>query len=374
MFVFKADEHIRYCPNYVTERDNVYIIKHSNYNNNMKLRKIFYLLASLCFVLSACESDDENNGTGDVPNGALPSAEFTPNNLPDEPYAEDAIKIVAEDEDAPFYSIELMGDGHYLLCLTRPAELPTKAVCVDKTANGGFRISKSHKTSAMRTRIVTDENGTTNIGYGNMYYGAFEKIGDRKYRLSNGCEIELQEQSRAIKTIWYSSPDGLVVTIKISIYDNVLDDNTRSLCRTWNYNSIEIWGYVNDAYIVHGKQTIVDGRVEREFESSMSDWEEDDILDDDSELCYKAIFSTNGTYLCFFRDGTAEAYSWEWSDEKSGTIHTWDASEYSLDKQDHLYSKIRFAGRQMRVYNDVSEREDGMTSRSVTVETQTAAQ
>ena len=340
----------------------------------MKLRKIFYLLASLCFVLSACESDDENNGTGDVPNGALPSAEFTPNNLPDEPYAEDAIKIVAEDEDAPFYSIELMGDGHYLLCLTRPTELPTKAVCVDKTANGGFRISNSHNTSAMRTRSVTDENGTTNIGYGNMYYGAFEKIGDRKYRLSNGCEIELQEQSRAIKTIWYSSPDGLVVTIKISIYDNVLDDNTRSLCRTWNYNSIEIWGYVNDAYIVHGKQTIVDGRVEREFESSMSDWEEDDILDDDSELCYKAIFSTNGTYLCFFRDGTAEAYSWEWSDEKSGTIHTWDASEYSLDKQDHLYSKIRFAGRQMRVYNDVSEREDGMTSRSVTVETLTAAQ
>lgn len=341
----------------------------------MKLRKLLYLFASVCLVLSSCESDDENNGSEYVPEGALPSAEFTPNNLPDEPYAADAIKIVAESEDAPFYSLELMADGHYLLTLTRPNELPTKAVSVDKTDNGEFRIFKSRNPSAKRTRSVADEDGTINIGYGDMYYGTFVKIGDKKYRLSNGAEVDLKEATSTSKTVWYSSPDGLLVIIKIYVYESVADKMTRSLCRTWNYNSFEAWLYFNGSYVAHAKQTLVDGRVDRLFQtSSIYDFEEDDILEEDSEMCYKVIFSLYGTYICFYRDGTTNVYTWKWHDAKSGTIHTWDASETILEKQDHLYSKVRFAGKQMRIYTDITEREDGMTGRTVVVETLTAAQ
>ena len=47
----------------------------------MKFRHLFYLLASLSMVLSACESDDETSGNNEPPEVALPSAEFRPNSL-----------------------------------------------------------------------------------------------------------------------------------------------------------------------------------------------------------------------------------------------------------------------------------------------------
>ena len=89
----------------------------------MKMK--FKIIYSILFVFSgvvmpACsDSDDEISGNDTPPAGALPSAEFEPNSLPDEPYAEDAIRIVAEEEYAPFYALELMPDGNYLLTTAR---------------------------------------------------------------------------------------------------------------------------------------------------------------------------------------------------------------------------------------------------------------
>lgn len=343
----------------------------------MKTKNLFYLIVSLCFVLSACESDDETNGSDGLPEGALPSSEFTPNNLPDEPYADDVIKIVAEDDDAPFYSLELMADGHYLLSLSRPASNLAKAVSEDKTADGACGICQSRQSSAMPTRIVIDEEGTRSSGYGGLDYGTFIKIADHKYRLNNGVEIDFSEYTVSTKTVKYKIPDGVVAVVNVYRVEPLQDVLTRSLCRAWNCNSFEVWGFINDAYVVHGKQTLVDGNVERQFQASQSsifDIEEDDFLDDDDELCYKVVFSSNGTYICFYRDNTAEAYAWEWSDQKKGIIHTWDPAEYSLEKQDHQYFNVRFAGKQMRMYIDVSEQEAGMTARSVWVWTLTAAQ
>lgn len=279
----------------------------------MKLTRLFFLFSSLCIVLSACESDDENNGGGNVPEGALPSAVFKPNNLPDEPYAEDAIKIVAESEDAPFYSIELMADGHYLLSLSRSNDLTTKVVSEGKTDNGAINIHKNRKTSATRTRTVIDEDGTISFGYGDMYYGPFVKIGDNKYRMSNGGEIDFSKFTTSKKPLTYKSPDGTMVEVDVYIVESTLDESTQSLCRTWDCNSFEVWGYVNNAYVAHGKQTIVNGEVNSYFQSSPM-YDIEDFFDDDSETCYKVVFSLNGTYICFYKDDTAEVYSWQWSD------------------------------------------------------------
>ena len=231
----------------------------------MKTKNLFYLIVSLCFVLSACESDDETNGSDGLPEGALPSSEFTPNNLPDEPYADDVIKIVAEDDDAPFYSLELMADGHYLLSLSRPASNLAKAVSEDKTADGACGICQSRQPSAMRTRSVTDEEGTRSSGYGGLYYGTFIKIADHKYRLNNGVEIDFSEYTVSTKTVKYKIPDGVVAVVNVYRVEPLQDVLTRSLCRAWNCNSFEVWGFINDAYVVHGKQTLVDGNVERKM-------------------------------------------------------------------------------------------------------------
>lgn len=78
----------------------------------MKLKFIYYILfAASILTMSACAESDDKGGNDTPPAGSLPSTEFKPNNLPDEPYAEDAIRIEAQNEQAPFYAIELMGMG-----------------------------------------------------------------------------------------------------------------------------------------------------------------------------------------------------------------------------------------------------------------------
>lgn len=325
--------------------------------------------------MSSCSSDDENSGNNSLPEGALPSAEFTTNNLPDEPYAEDAVKITTNENDAPFYSLELMADGHYLLCTTRPSDNNINKISVKKESDGSFNIHKSSK--AMRTRSVTDDNGTTDLGYG-MIYGTFTHLGGKIYRLSDGCEVDLSELTGADKKITYKNSDGTVSNVYVNVSDPISDDATYSLCRAWNLNSLELWGFVNDIYIVHGKQTLLsNGKVERYFKAAKSkllDIEEDDFLDPDDELCYKVVFSQNGTYLCFYLDGTSDVYNWEWTDKSQGTIRTWDEVHYSWEEMDELFSTVRFAGKQMRIYSDVTDSEDGNTSRLVEVVTLTAAQ
>lgn len=325
--------------------------------------------------MSSCSSDDENSGNNSLPEGALPSAEFTTNNLPDEPYAEDAVKITTNENDAPFYSLELMADGHYLLCTTRPSDNNINKISVKKESDGSFNIHKSSK--AMRTRSVTNDNGTTDLGYG-MVYGTFTHLGGKIYRLSDGCEVDLSELTGADKKITYKNSDGTVSNVYVNVSNPVSDDAARSLCRAWNLNSLEVWCYLNSAYIVHGKQTLLsNGKVERYFKAAKSkllDIEEDDFLDPDDELCYKVVFSQNGTYLCFYLDGTSDVYNWEWTDKSQGTIRTWDDVYYSWEEMDELFSTVRFAGKQMRIYSDVTDSEDGNTSRLVEVVTLTAAQ
>ena len=343
----------------------------------MKIKSLFYLLASVCLMLSSCSSDDENSGNNSLPEGALPSAEFTTNNLPDEPYAEDAVKIVTEENDAPFYSLELMADGHYLLCTTRPSDSNINKISVKKESNGSFSIHKSGKAKTMRARSVTDDNGTTDLGYG-MIYGTFTHLGGKIYRLSDGGEVDLSELTGADNKVAYKNSDGTVANVYVSVSNPVSDDAARSLCRTWNLNSLEVWGYLNSAYIAHGKQTLLsNGKVERYFKAAnkkLLGIEEDDFLVPDNELCYKVVFSQNGTYLCFYLDGTSDVYNWEWTDKSQGTIRTWEDVYYSWEEKDELFSTVRFAGKQMRIYTDTTDNEDGYTSRFVEVVTLTAAQ
>ena len=105
---------------------------------NVKFKIVCPLLfIALGIVMPACtDSDDEIGGNDTPPAGALPSAGFEPNNLPDEPYAEDAVLIVAEERYAPFHTLELMPDGSYLL--TYNSYVHTSSVRVAANAGGSF--------------------------------------------------------------------------------------------------------------------------------------------------------------------------------------------------------------------------------------------
>lgn len=334
---------------------------------------ITFIAASL--ITSACTNPEEIiSGNDTPPKGALPSAEFTLNSLPDGPYAEDAIRIEATSEDAPFYSIELIPDGHYLLSTHRPNYSQAATVGVTTNAKGGFTITKKHKDCSARTRSVEDNNGTTYLPNGD-YYGEFIKIGDKKYRLSNGVEIDLMGVTDSDKKVTFKNADGSVSNVYVNVSESVSDDATESLCHTWNCDSFELWAYMNGLYIAHGKQTLKNGMVETYFKSIESDFfeEEDlkyDLLGEDSDYCHTVIFTSKGTYICLYMDGEAEVARWQWVDDDKGIFH-YEDYEYNecYDDEWDGYVTTRFAGNQMRIYEDYTDSEDGVDSRIVAVNT-----
>lgn len=126
----------------------------------MKLRHLLYFVIPMSMVMSACQSDDEINDDT-PPEGALPSVEFTPNNLPEGPYAEDAIRIIANNEyNSPFYSIELTPDGHYVLMEYEPHYMYSNgatSVSVKAKNDGSFMMRKNviPKPHVQGTQLMT---------------------------------------------------------------------------------------------------------------------------------------------------------------------------------------------------------------------------
>lgn len=336
--------------------------------------KIFYplLLLAGCFLLPACtDSEDENGGNDTPPAGALPSEEFTFNTLPDEPYAADAIRIEANDYDAPFLSLELMGDGYYLLTFD-PYSTPFYASEAGQ-AKGKGALRKGR--TAIRTRGTRDENGTITSVEGGVQYGPFTKLSDNKYRLSNGIEIDLQGATGSNGTVTYKGVDGRISTVYVDVFKPTVTDATKSICHTWECNNFELWLYFNGLYIAHGKQVFSNGRVNSYYKPiSGFDYTKDEFFyefaNSDDEYCYKVVFTSTGkngnggTYLCFYLDGDVQETNWQWDDEKQGTLHWYD--EY-----DDAHCTVRFAGNQMRIYEDYTATEDGENLRLVAVNTLT---
>lgn len=335
----------------------------------MKLKNI-YLLISLSVIMSACSKSDDDTSNNNPPAGALPSAEFALSNLPEEQYAADAVRIVAEsdDMDIPFQSIELLPDGTYLLIRYNMYNYYSAPVQVATKADGNFVIHKNHKTEIRLTRSETDEN-TAYFNGGE--YGHFEKIGEKKYMLSSGIELDLSELN-SLHRISYAS-NGRISHVYVKESESNTTDATKSLCRTWDYNSLELWAYWNNYYVAHCKQTVEsNGKVNNYFKILGGDlFEEDEFLDDESEMCYKIIFSKKGTYICFYLDGNIGIAQWNWREESQGTLYyVWNQNYYAADG----YVSVRFAGNQMRIYEDYTDREDGNESmRFVVVNTLTSA-
>lgn len=344
----------------------------------MKRNFLYACLIALASVgFTACESD-ENGEYGDekIPEGALPTTEFTLGNFEDEPYAEDAIKVEVQgtlEGNPEFSSIELFGDGHYLMSGARSNYAPQKNVKVEREADGSVSVFKKRGTKRMATRA--NEDGTIIFDNGSYNYGTYTREQKGVYRFNNGALLDLRKLQEGSSTVVYTNSDGSKSTVYVSYNVNEKPQEMRSICRSWRMNSFETWHYFNGAYIAHGKQWITNGVVSHnvEFSSAAGKWDydKDDVLDEDSEFCKRVIFSSS-TYLCFYVDGTAEVSGWDWRDRSNGTLYYYDLFDQdNTDKWDG-YVTVRFKGSQMRVYEDYSESEGGMRFRMICVSTLTA--
>ena len=315
----------------------------------MKMRYLYsFVIALASLAFTACDSDD-NDGEAKIPDGALPSTEMTLGNLDEQAFEDDVVYLINRNGTSPFYSLELLADGHYLLCTSQQSGVLYERV---------------------KTRAVGD--ATTQIG-GNYEYGTYQKSSDdgNVYTLSNGCQIDITGVIGGEK-MTYTNSDGShsVVYVKAEKpQKNVVD---KSLCRTWNCNSFEAWMYLNGAYMAHGKQEMVNGSVNTSFKAAPgSGLESDDMFDEEDGFCYRVIFSPAGTYVCFYTNGEAEVSYWRWASFSEGTLYYYDPTDDDSDKDDG-YVTVRFAGKQMRVYEDVNYDEDGYSFREVAVNTFTA--
>lgn len=331
-------------------------------------------LASVGFT--ACESD-ENGEYGDekIPEGALPTTEFTPGNFEDEPYAEDAIKIEVQstlEGNPEFSSIELFGDGHYLMSGANYNHAPQKTVKAKREADGSVSVFKKRGTKRMATRA--NEDGTIIFDNGSYTYGTYTREQKGVYRFNNGALLDLRKLQEDNYTVVYTNSDGSKSTVYVSHVITENDKWTEDLCRAWRMNSYETWHYLNGAYIAHGKQWITNGVVSHNIELSAAaqkwDYDKDDVLDEDSEFCYRVIFSTNNTYICFYMDGTAEVAKWEWTNPYNGVLHYWDP--WDSDNSDwEGDTTVRFKDKQMRVYENYNWSENGFSLHMIGVNTLT---
>ena len=333
-------------------------------------------LASVGFT--ACESDGNGEyGDEKIPEGALPTTEFTPGNFEDEPYAEDAIKVEVQstlEGNSEFSSIELFGDGHYLMSGARSNHAPQKTVKAKREADGSVSVFKKRGTKRMATRA--NEDGTIIFDNGSYTYGTYTREQKGVYRFNNGALLDLRKLQEGSSEVVYTNSDGSKSTVYVSYNVDEKPLEMRSICRSWRMNSFETWHYLNGAYIAHGKQWITDGVVSHNIDLSPAaqkwDYDKDDVLPaEDYEFCKRVIFSSS-TYLCFYVDGTAEVSGWDWRDRSNGTLYYYDLFDQdNTDKWDG-YVTVRFKGSQMRVYEDYSEPEGGMKFHMINVSTLTA--
>lgn len=344
----------------------------------MKRNFLYACLIALASVgFTACESDENGEyGEEKIPEGALPTTEFTLGNFEDEPYAEDAIKVEVQstlEGNSEFSSIELFGDGHYLMSGANYNHAPQKNVKVEREADGSVSIFKKRGTKRMATRA--NEDGTIIFDNGSYTYGTFTREQKGVYRFDNGALLDLRKLQEGSSEVVYTNSDGSKSTVYVNYNVDEKPLEMRSICRSWRMNSFETWHYFNGAYIAHGKQWIENGVVSHnvEFSSAAGKWDydKDDVLDEDYEFCKRVIFSSS-TYLCFYVDGTAEVSGWDWRDRSNGTLYYYDLFDQDNTEKWDGYVTVRFKGSQMRVYEDYSDSEGGMSFRMICVNTLTA--
>lgn len=344
----------------------------------MKRNFLYACLIALASVgFTACESDNNGEyGEEKIPEGALPTTEFTLGNFEDEPYAEDAIKVEVQstlEGNPEFSSIELFGDGHYLMSGARSNHAPQKTVKAKREADGSVSVFKKRGTKRMATRA--NEDGTIIFDNGSYTYGTYTREQKGVYRFNNGALLDLRKLQEGSSEVVYTNSDGSKSTVYVSYNVDEKPLEMRSICRSWLMNSFETWHYFNGAYIAHGKQWIENGVVSHnvEFSSAAGKWDydKDDVLDEDYEFCKRIIFSSS-TYLCFYVDGTAEVSGWDWRDRSNGTLYYYDLFDQDNTEKWDGYVTVRFKGSQMRVYEDYSDSKDGMSFRMICVNTLTA--
>ena len=272
------------------------------------------LLASflLIFALTSCDilgiKDDIKNLL--IPDAAKPSKELILGNAADEEFASIAVKYVISDNESPYESVELLGDGTYIIAKKGASSRMTRAE-EDYLIMGGYIMNEegNYSLEDFGTLKVEEEEGKYNLTFDNTY-------GNR------------------ISTVFAEKSPVLT------------DDVTKSLCRTWDMAGIDQWMYLGALKLSEFSYV---GGPNPHYEGASIDMMDQETLDElVAGTCCKMIFSPSGTYCCIYNNGTILHSTWRWANKEQGTLYY----DWQQGENEEGYVTVRFDGNKCNVYED----------------------
>ena len=267
----------------------------------------------LVFALTSCDIlDIDKDDLKDIliPDAAKPSKELTLGNAADEAFTSHAVKYVINDEDSPYESVELFGDGTYIIAKQGASEGMTRAED-EYIIMGGY---------------VMDENGN--------------------YSLEDFGTLKVEENENNYNLTFDNTFGNRISTVFAEKSPVLTDDVTKALCRTWDMAGIDQWMYLGVMKLVNF--SYIGGENPR-YEGPGIDQLEKDVIDEViAQTCCKMVFSPSGTYCCFYNSGEMLYSTWQWANKEQGTLfYDWQKGE-----NEEGYVTVRFSGDTCNIYED----------------------
>lgn len=300
-----------------------------------KFMACFAMFASASIVFTSCDDSDKDEEL--TIRGLLPSEEFNIPNIQKENHDADIAKFNITTTGAEYESIELLGDGTYIIAKAGASEEKAKAFANDEDGE--------ETTPSMIQKVSRKANDDSDL----YIIGSYETVNTGKdYLLKNFGELEIEGESDVkVLTITNSITGRTSIVNATAMNLNNVSDATKALCRTWNYDYMDTWGYLSSKLLGHLKYI---GGSNPRFEGESDFLDDYDIagLDDYDEMARQVVFTRFHTYFVTYNDGSTEVSTWQWSNESQGILYyNW---QYNGD--DNGYVTVRFSGKQMRIYEN----------------------
>jgi len=265
------------------------------------------------FGLTSCELiglDKEDFKDILIPDKAKPSKELTLGDLEKEEYASHAVKFVISDNESPYESVELFGDGTYLIVKNGASQLRTRAES-DYFIEGGY---------------VMKEEGN--------------------YDLDEFGTLKIEEDGENFNLTFDNTYGNRISTVFASKEPVLTDEITESLCRTWDITGIDQWMYLGVMKLVEISYV---GGDNPHYEGIGVEEVDEDAMDDlIGGTCCRIRFSPSGTYYCTYNNGEVLYSTWKWVNKEQGTLfYDWQAGE-----NEEGYVTARFDGDTCNIYED----------------------
>lgn len=305
------------------------------------------------------DGDDSGNPDEDLDHeGGLTNGEDYDLSVPvDLPAMSDAYPEVSGEyeianTDCGYEFIELMGDGNYLVKKT------DMYLANQKTAKNKKFIS-----FPVKNKVLTRD---ASISDSQLVYGGYQKISDDVYYLDGFGTLTVTERNDDgnITSFVLTSNEGVTVDLTVNKKEQI-DDNTgngANLCRNWTAVEERCTYSINGNKMYDAVHSIAEDQV-YVFKNKLGiDWRDEDIFDTGDIALQKVLFTSNGTYLMFFKNDPMELSYWRWEDKSSGIIFAYDIYQGEIDG---ATARVVFSGNYLYVMEEFAEYYDGQYIESV---------